>query len=332
MAESIMDGTQIDTSVFSYSAPKPNPSGGKVINLFNKHVKESLTISTPLILTWGAQEGKEQATGAPTGKWTLSLQFPSEEYSTPEEEQFLVSMKALEAKVKEDAMTYSKLWFGKEIKSADVIDEKFNPMLKYPKVSKGSSELDFTRPPTMTVKIPKWKTGWRTEIYNEDGEALYIPESLTQEHAKELKTQQEIDDAISMLNDGKAPINYLPKQSRVICLLQCGGLWYVNGKISITWNLQQVVVKNPKPNTKGICFIKPKESEKEQLKTMEHPVDENTFEEEVAVTTVDDSDEETDIKPSATEAEVEVEEEPITPAPVAEPTNAKKPRATKGKK
>ena len=42
MTDAIMDGTQIDTSVFSYSAPKANPSGGKVINLFNKHVKESI--------------------------------------------------------------------------------------------------------------------------------------------------------------------------------------------------------------------------------------------------------------------------------------------------
>lgn len=330
MTDTIMDGTQIDTSVFSYSAPKPNPSGGKVINLFNKNFKESLTISTPLILTWGAQEGKEQATDLPTGKWSMSLQFPSEEYSTPEEEQFLASMKALEAKIKEDAMVHSKLWFGKEIKSADVIEEKFNPMLKYPKVAKGSSELDYSRPPTMTVKIPKWKTGWKTEIYNEDGEPLYIPEALSSEHAKELKNQQEINDAISMLNEGKAPIHYLPKQSRVIGLLQCGGLWYVNGKISITWNLLQAVVKNPKPNTKGVCFIKPKESEKEQLKKMEHPVDETTFEEEIASTTVvEDSDEETeDVKVE----EVEVEVEPVTttaPALVAEPT--KKGRATKGK-
>jgi hypothetical protein len=76
MASAILDGTNIDTSVFSYSAPKANPAGGKVVNLYNKFAKESLTFSTPLILTWGAQEGKDQQ-GNLTGKWTMSLQATS---------------------------------------------------------------------------------------------------------------------------------------------------------------------------------------------------------------------------------------------------------------
>ena len=44
MADSIIDGTNIDTTVFSYSAPKAHASGGKVVNLYNKHFKESLTL------------------------------------------------------------------------------------------------------------------------------------------------------------------------------------------------------------------------------------------------------------------------------------------------
>ena len=69
MTDRIIDGTQINTTVFSYSAPKAHASGGKVVNLLNKNFKESLTISSPLMLTWGAQEGKDQQ-GNSTGKWT----------------------------------------------------------------------------------------------------------------------------------------------------------------------------------------------------------------------------------------------------------------------
>ena len=104
MADSIVDGTNIDVNVFSYSAPKAHASGGKVVNLYNKHFKESLTISTPLILTWGAQEGQEQGTGKPTGKWTMALQFPNADYSNADAEAFLKSIRALEAKVKADAI------------------------------------------------------------------------------------------------------------------------------------------------------------------------------------------------------------------------------------
>lgn len=334
MTEQIIDGTQIESAFqyLSFSAPKPNPTGGKVVNMFDNRFKESLIISTPLILSWGAQEGKEQGTGKLTGKWTMSLQFPSEEYKTPEEVAFLSSMKNLEQKIKETALNNSKLWFGKEIKSMDIIDEKFTPMIKYPKVSPGSAELDYSRPPTMVVKIPKWKSGWKSEIYDEDGEPVYIPDALTSEQVKEFKTQPELDEAISLLNEGHSPIEYLPKQTKVICLLQCGGLWFVNGKVSITWNLQQAVVKKPKQSTRGICFIKPKATEREALKSMPHPEEEEKEKEkeqeyQVSSTLVDDSDDENDMKPSAdTEPTQEVvfEPEPVTTnEPVKKPTGRK---------
>lgn len=339
MSEQIIDATQFESAFqfLSFSAPKPNPSGGKVVNMFDSRFKESVIISTPLILSWGAQEGKEQGTDKLTGKWTMSLQFPSDEYKTNEEMEFLESMKKLELYVKQSALTNSKLWFGKEIKSMDIIEEKFNPMLKYPKVSKGSAELDYTRPPTMTVKIPKWKSGWKSEIYDEDGEPIYIPESLTSEHVKELKTQDEINDAIRSLNDGHSPVEYLPKQTRVICLLQCGGLWFVNGKVSITWNLQQAVVKKPKQVTKGVCLIRPKADEREALKKMPHPEEQEQEQEEdhVSTTLVNDSDDEDDLKPSAEPETLKIPEVVIEPVQEQEPsfgTSAKKSTGRKTKK
>jgi hypothetical protein len=270
MADSIIDGTNIDTSVFAYSAPKAHASGGKVVNLMNKHFKESLTLSTPLILTWGAQEGQEQGTCKPTGKFTMALQFPSAEYSNPDAEAFLKSMKKLEEKIKADAITYSREWFGKEIKSAEVIDEKFNVMLRHPKKSKGSAEVDETKPPTLTVKIPQWSGVWKPEIYDEDGEPLYIN---------------------GKVNSHLSPLEYLKPKTHIICLLQCGGLWFVNGKISITWNLKQAIVQKPKPTMEGTCFLKPKAADKEKMKTLpppEEPVDP----EGVSTTIVDDSDDE----------------------------------------
>ena len=270
MATAIIDGTNIDTSVFAYSAPKAHASGGKVVNLLNKHFKESLTLSTPLILTWGAQEGQEQGTGKPTGKFTMSLQFPSAEYSNPDAEAFLQSMKALQAKIKADAITHSKEWFGKEIKSAEVIDEKFNVMLRYPKKSKGSVEVDESKAPTLTVKIPQWSGVWKPEIYDEDGEPLYIN---------------------GKVNSHLTPLEFLKPKTYIIALIQCGGLWFVNGKISITWNLKQAIVQKPKQAMEGTCFLRPKATDKAKIKAMpppEDPVDPDG----VPTTIVADSDDE----------------------------------------
>lgn len=270
MTDYIVDGTNIDVDVFAYSAPKAHASGGKVVNLYNKKFKESYTLSTPLTLTWGAQEGQEQGTGKPTGKWTMALQFPNSEYTNPDAEAFLRSMRALEQKVKSDAMLYSKEWFGKEIKSSEVIDEKFNVMLRHPKKSKGSIEVDETKPPTLTVKIPQWSGVWKPEIYDEDGEPLYIN---------------------GKINSHLTPLEFLKPKTHVICLIQCGGLWFVNGKISITWNLKQAIVQKPKQSMEGTCFLRPKAADKEKMKSLPPP--EDSVDPDGAPTTiVDDSDDE----------------------------------------
>ena len=290
MSSAIIDGTNIDTTVLSYSAPKANPSGGKVVNLYNKHFKESLTISTPLMLTWGAQEGMDQAKN-PTGKFTMSLQFPSSDYSNADAEAFLTSLRNLEAKIKADAITYSKEWFGKEIKSADVMEEKFNVMLRHPKKEKGSSEMDLNKPPTLTVKIPCWKGVWQSEIYDEEGKPLF------------LKGKNPAD---------SSPLDFLKPKTHVICLLQCGGLWFVNGKVSMTWNLKQAIVQKPKSSSfvEGTCFLKPKATDVEKLKSLPHPEDDIDPEGAVSSTIVEDSDE---------EEEEEFELPPPVPAPAPAP-------------
>jgi hypothetical protein len=282
MSSTILDSTNIDTSVFAYSSPKAHASGGKVVNLLNKTGKESLTLSTPMLLTWGAQESKDQA-GNPLGKYTMSLQFPNSEYPNADGEACLNSMKALEKKVKQDAMLYSKDWFGKTITNSEVMDEKFNVMLRYPK-TKGTQDIDYSRSPTLTLKIPCWGGVWKTEIYDEDGEPIYV-------HGK--------------VNSHLNPLEFLKPKTHVICLMQCGGLWFVNGKVSITWNLKQAIVQKPRSSLEGTCFLKPKASDVAKLKSME-PVEDAGY----VNAQVEDSDE-----------EEEEEEEPVVElAPVPVPT------------
>jgi hypothetical protein len=306
MSSAIIDGTNIDTTVFSYSAPKANPSGGKVVNLYNKHFKESLTLSTPLMLTWGAQEGQDQAKN-PTGKFTMSLQFPSSDYSNADAEAFLRSMRALEAKIRADALTYSKEWFGKEIKSADVMEEKFNVMLRHPKKEKGSAEMDLNKPPTLTVKVPCWKGVWQSEIYDEEGTPLFL-KGKSPAHV--------------------TPLDFLKPKTHVICLIQCGGLWFVNGKVSITWNLKQAIVQKPKTSSivEGTCFLRPKAAEVEKLRALPPPEDDIDPDGAVSSTIVEDSDEEFEL-PAPTPTPTPVVEkvvDPVVVAAAAEPEKKKR--------
>jgi hypothetical protein len=306
MTDSIVDICNIDTSILSFSNPKAHASGSRVVNLLNTQFKESLTIAMPLMLTWGAQEGKEQGTDKPTGKWTMSLQFPSQEYSTPDAVKALEGMKAIDTRVKREALAKSKEWFGKEIKSEDVIEEKFNAMLKYPKKAKGSAELDYNKPPTLGCKIPQWSGVWKTEIYDEEGEPLFI-------HGK--------------VNPNLSPLEFLKPKTHVIALLQCGGLWFVNGKVSITWNLKQVIVQKPRPTMEGTCFLKPKASDKELMKVLPPPEDDVDPDGVQGTTIVDDSDDEREypeipiVKPDPVP---QPEPEPVS---VPESTQVEEPKA-----
>jgi len=316
MSQTIIDGTNIDTTVFSYSAPKAYVKGGKVVNLYNKFTKESLCISTPLILTWGAQEGINQEK-EPTGKFTMSLQFPTQEYSNNDLDAFLNSMKELEQSVKQSAMTHSMEWFGKQINIAEVMDEKFNTMLRHPKV-KGSQEINYNKPPTLSIKVPCWNGVWQPEIYDEDGQPLYIKGKT----------------------NGVTPLDFLKPKTHVICLLQCGGLWFVNGKVSITWNLKQAIVQKPKQTMEGVCLLSIKTADKEKLKSIPMPEEETIETNELSSTIVEDTDDEDEEKNidegySITTQEIEPEPEP-EPEPekdteIVAPEPVKKKRVLKKK-
>ena len=95
-----------------------------------------------------------------------------------------------------------------------------------------------------------------------------------------------------------SPIDFLKPKTHVICLIQSAGIWFVNGKVSITWNLKQAIVQKPKTSSivEGTCFLKPKASEVQRLKTAPPPED-DIDPDGVVSTIVDDSDDEEELLP-----------------------------------
>lgn len=235
-----------DGVTFKYAKIKPNPTGGKVVNL---NIEQGVPIIcvTDAMFQWGAQEAKDQA-GNPTGKYSVSFQFsdPNSAYATPESNNVLENIKAFEAKIKKDALKHSLEWFGKNISSEDVMAEKFNDMLRYPRIEKGSTIPDYTRAPTFSGKLPRWKKGdkqvWKTEVYSNDHRD-------EQGELAALFTENDSDD--------HCPMEFIPDKCRAIGVLQLGGLWFVNGKCSITWNLMQIIIQSPPApvHVTGQCMI-----------------------------------------------------------------------------
>jgi hypothetical protein len=89
-----------------------------------------------------------------------------------------------------------------------------------------------TKAPTLKIKLPCWEGKFNCEIYDPQGTMLYPDE-----------------------NACSSPIELIPKGVNIVAIIQCGGLWFANGKFGCTWRLFQAVVQ-PKMKLGGTCLIK----------------------------------------------------------------------------
>ena len=263
-SKTILSGADFTpASDIKYSKPKVDARGGKSVGILNASSNGATYISTPLMLTWGVSdyEGNE--------RYEMALQFPSEEYANNDTTNFMTNMMEFENKIKADAAKNAKEWFGKAKMSEDAIDALWTPMLKYRK-NKDTLEPDTTSAPTLRVKIPFWDGEWKTELYNVDQQPIYPdPEG-----------------------GSMTPKDLIVKGTHVAVVLQCGGLWFANGKFRVTWRLFQGVVK-PKATMRGKCHIFLDAADKEKLAKQDIPGDEEEEEEDdVDNTQVDDSEDE----------------------------------------
>lgn len=222
-----------------FLAPRINKSGGKAITILSQQTNRVLAVPTPMMKTWGVDDF-EDADGKRDGKFSMSLNFPSEDEMTPATEAFLEKMKAFEALILDAAVENSLSWLGKK-KSRESCEDSFKPFLKYPK-DKNTKEVDLSRPPTLRPKVPCYDGVWNIEIFDTRMKALFPP---------------------SDPSDGRTPIDWVPSQSNVACVLQCGGIWSSPLGWGVTWRVTQCVVKpRDVQSVYGVCQIELSEADR----------------------------------------------------------------------
>ena len=272
-----------------YSKPKVNSSGGKSIGVLNAITNSATYIATPLMMTWGVTEFADKKTGEKT--YSMSLQFPGEEYNTPAIAKFRANIAKFEEKVKADALVNQKEWFGKSTMTADHVALFWTPMLKFAKGENG--EPDHSKNPTLNVKLPIWEGNWNVELFDPQSRKIF-PDSS---------------------NEHLTPVDLIAKGSHVAVVLQCGGVWFAGGKFGVTWKLFQGVVK-PKTTLRGKCHIQLSNDDKKLVATQE-------------IDTISDDDiprSSTQAEDSDQEEEQEQDhEDDSTPTPAAAPAPAPAP-------
>lgn len=257
----IVNGMTFTEGDYKFAKPKVNKSGGKSINITQSASNSALVVTTPLMLTWGVNEFVDDSTGRKS--YDMSLQFPKDDYATPETTEFLERLKDFENNIKQSAIKNSKEWMNKAKLTEEVVDALFHPMLRYPK-DPNTGEPDLERAPTLRVKLSYWNDAFDCEIYDMKETSLFPNET------------------------GVMPIELIAKGSNVATAIRCGGIWFANGKFGVTWRLVQAMVK-PRPSLKGRCFIQLSSTEKDKL---EKQVVEDDDEDAVGLEVAEDSDEE----------------------------------------
>jgi hypothetical protein len=236
------------------------------------------------MMTWGISDFVDEKTGESDGKYTLSLNFPNEDYSNPATRDFLEKLKAFEAQLLKDAAKNSEAWFGEEM-SLEVVKHMYFPFLKYSK-DKTTKKFDYSKPPSIRAKVPNYGGRWAVEIYDTAGKLIF-PNS----------------------DANMTPMDFIPKLSNVACIIQNGGLWFGGKGWGTTWKLVQCVVK-PKiqDSVYGKCHIQLSSDDIQTIETAPAPSEDVDEEDEPAAAPVSTEVEDSD-------AEEEAEPEPVVEAP-----------------
>lgn len=215
-----------DPKAVLFQQPKKSKLG-KDINVISAQLNSKLTLQSPLMKTWGIADFVDPDTGVSSGRFNMSLNFPNEGYSTKEADEFKTKLQTLQNLILEKAFENRLAWFGDDDMSLDVIKSKMYSILKYPKIKddKGqpTKKSDFSKPPTLSLKVSNFDNIWRCEVYDMQKNRLFPSD-----------------------NKDQSPCDFVPKGSEVIAKINCGGIWTGDKAWGVKWNLI-------------LCFVKPSE-------------------------------------------------------------------------
>jgi hypothetical protein len=296
MTKNIQTVAQWDPTEIKFTQPKINDKGGKFISVLNSKTHKPLSISTPLMTSWGISDYTD-ANGESDGKYSISLNFPAQDFSNKSCDEFLAKMKSFEATIINLAVINSEAWFG-EKRSHEILSMLYTPILKYGK-DKTTKKTDYNKPPSIRAKVSNYDEKWdRLEIYDPEMKLLFPCSTNT------------------------SPIDFVPKLSNVAAVLNFSQIWIISGK---NWGcsikLVQCVVKASTQQISGICHLELTSDDRDVLNQQNEDIS-SLPQIKSDPTQVDDSDEEEE---EEEKMEIDVPSLPvIVTAAVKEPIKEKK--------
>ena len=277
-----MKAKQIDMSKVTYSDPKLNKYGGKQV--WVNHDKRKFVVQTPKMSCLFGLNVYSHDNG--DDDLSVNMSFRGKDTNKSIEHMF-TNFSNLDDKLKADGIKNSLPWFKKKKMTEDLVEDRFSPIIKYPK-DKETGEVITKWAPTMKVKIP-WRNGeTTTEFYDS-------------------RTQQEIK--ITSIDQLQSLIH---KNCQLKMLIQCSGIWFASGKYGVSWRAVQIIVY-PTQRIQGFSFVEDSDDEPDE-DLMVNDIDDDIS--NSLNNDNNDDDEEDDMlnmdnQVSSSETEEESDEEPV---------------------
>ena len=96
----------------------------------------------------------------------------------------------------------------------------------------------------MRIKVPFWQGKWDgVEIYDADRNCLF-----------------------PCADPSVSPKDIITKLSHLKTMVQCGGIWFANGKFGVTWRFVQGIIQ-PKLSMRGKCHLSLSSSESSKIQS-----------------------------------------------------------------
>ena len=203
---------EVNVSNIKFGDVKPmNSNGGKILYLNYEGV--NLNLQTPeLNVPFDISEFKE----ADKTKYVITCALNN--YNTNGDmKAFYEKLSEIDATIKKHAKENSMAFFKKAKISEETIDELYNPIVKF-SIDKQTGEPNLRWPPNIKIKTQCKDGVFDCKMYDSK------------------KTKFDLDGT----TDNPSNINDLiVKGTRCKMLIQCTGIWIINGKFGCTWKVVQ---------------------------------------------------------------------------------------------
>lgn len=235
----ILQTKRVNLDNMRFSDVKKNSHGGNMIYIKyhndENNREERFTFQTPkMACPFGLSESKPNEGEAP--KYSLELSFGNPSRAM---QRYHKIVGDFDEKMKNVSIENCKAWFKRTKMSMDIANENYtNHLRRYKDPETG--EFTGKYADTVRFKLPQTDSGaFRTEFYDEEGMRIEIasPEDLKK---------------------------YVTKGCKVIAIVQCSSVWFVNGKYGVSWSVVQAQLF-PSGGFGGACAIQEDPNDEEEI-------------------------------------------------------------------